>query len=204
MGYANDGPDGRPGSLLWASESATRVIDSGNPDPIPILYSFQVPNIAVPDAFTWTIQLTNRQGNSAPMGPSEFNPPTVGSAPFGFWRPIGGPMEWEFTGEDEPPFGARITAVQSAGDVCSLPADPGPCDGICPRFFHNPDTGRCEEFIWGCCGGNANNFPTLEACEAACPEAPIPTVSQWGLVVMVMLLLISATAVFARRREIAT
>jgi hypothetical protein len=54
-------------------------------------------------------------------------------------------------------------------DVCSLPADVGPCDGVCPRFFHNICSGQCEPFVYGCCEGNANNFLTLEECEAACP-----------------------------------
>ena len=54
-------------------------------------------------------------------------------------------------------------------DICFLPADIGPCDGICPRFFHNPCTGRCEPFEYGCCDGNANNFLTPNECQAACP-----------------------------------
>jgi hypothetical protein len=53
--------------------------------------------------------------------------------------------------------------------VCGLPADPGPCDGVCPRWFHDAQTGQCQMFVWGCCGGNGNNFETQEACEAACP-----------------------------------
>jgi hypothetical protein len=52
--------------------------------------------------------------------------------------------------------------------ICTLPADIGPCDGTCPRWYHNAATGQCEEFVWGCCGGNANRFGTLAECEAAC------------------------------------
>jgi hypothetical protein len=51
---------------------------------------------------------------------------------------------------------------------CDLPADVGPCDGVFPRWFHNPETGRCELFIWGGCGGNGNNFPTEVDCTAVC------------------------------------
>lgn len=106
--YRNDGPNGRPGTLLWASGPLFGVIDSGAPIP----YSFAVPNIAVGGSFTWTIQITNRQSNQAQMGPNEYNPPSVGSAPFGYWRRTGlGPDDWEFTGQDEAPFGARIDAV---------------------------------------------------------------------------------------------
>lgn len=86
-------------------------------------------------------------------------------------------------------------------DICLLPPDPGECDGICPMYFHNATTGECELFNYGCCGGNANNFFTLEQCELACvPDRsdPIPTVSSWGLVVM-MLLVLTTGALLLRR-----
>jgi hypothetical protein len=54
-------------------------------------------------------------------------------------------------------------------DICQLPSDVGPCEAIVPRWFHNAETGECERFIWGGCGGNANNFETREACERTCP-----------------------------------
>ncbi len=63
------------------------------------------------------------------------------------------------------------TAQGSEGSICSLPADVGPCDGVCPRFFYDVCTGQCEPFDYGCCKGNANNFETLAECEAACPPA---------------------------------
>lgn len=103
--YRNDGPDGQPGTLLWESALIHRLIDSG----APFQYTFDVPSVLVPDTFTWTVQISNRQGNMARMGPSEYNPPTVGSAPFGFWRLNESEM-WEYTGLDEPPFGARTLA----------------------------------------------------------------------------------------------
>jgi hypothetical protein len=56
--------------------------------------------------------------------------------------------------------------------TCTLPADVGPCDGVCPRWFFDYVDGRCEEFIWGCCGGNANNFLTEATCAATCPMSP--------------------------------
>ncbi|XP_026152169.1 tissue factor pathway inhibitor a [Mastacembelus armatus] len=70
-------------------------------------------------------------------------------------------------------------------DFCALKDEPGPCKAIKERFFFNVDTGNCEMFEYGGCGGNANNFETLEACEETCvvsddknpchlPEAPGP------------------------------
>lgn len=51
---------------------------------------------------------------------------------------------------------------------CALKDEPGPCKAIKERFFFSVDTGRCELFEYGGCGGNANNFETLEACEETC------------------------------------
>ncbi len=56
--------------------------------------------------------------------------------------------------------------------ACRLGPDRGDCDGICPMYFHNPCTGQCELFYWGCCGGNENKFETLEECEIWCPSDP--------------------------------
>jgi hypothetical protein len=109
--YANDGPNGEPGTQLWDSGNLFGVIDSG----ADISYAFTVPDVRVPASFTYTIQATNRQMNMALMGPSEYNPPTVGGAPFGFWRNPSG--TWEFVNQDEPPFGARVDASAIPGDV---------------------------------------------------------------------------------------
>ncbi|KAH8029365.1 hypothetical protein HPB51_025511 [Rhipicephalus microplus] len=53
-------------------------------------------------------------------------------------------------------------------EVCTYPADSGPCKAYMPRFFYNTETKKCEEFIYGGCGGNANNFLTFDACEKKC------------------------------------
>jgi hypothetical protein len=94
--------------------------------------------------------------------------------------------------EEDPPIGAlweyQVTAMYDRGEgslgmtsqgvprvpaapcTCTLPVDSGPCDGVCPRWFYDFVAGECEEFLWGCCGGNANNFPNQETCLATCPE----------------------------------
>ena len=87
-----------------------------------------------------------------------------------------------------------------SGGTCTLPPDPGPCEGVCPRFYFNTCTEQCEPFTWGCCQGNANNFETIEQCQAACPFVPaIPAVSEWGVAVMALLLLIAGTLVYRHR-----
>ncbi|XP_063880620.1 kunitz-type serine protease inhibitor 6-like [Scylla paramamosain] len=41
----------------------------------------------------------------------------------------------------------------------------GNCYGFFPRYYFNVATRRCEYFIYGGCGGNQNNFQTLQECE---------------------------------------
>ncbi|MCH8851791.1 MAG: BPTI/Kunitz domain-containing protein [Planctomycetes bacterium] len=69
--------------------------------------------------------------------------------------------------------GIQLVALNcndGSGGTCTLPPDPGPCDGICPRFYYDTCTEQCEPFVWGCCLGNANNFETVEECAAVCPS----------------------------------
>ncbi|KAL1486611.1 hypothetical protein MTO96_046880 [Rhipicephalus appendiculatus] len=53
-------------------------------------------------------------------------------------------------------------------EVCTYPADAGPCKAYMPRFFYNTLTKTCEQFVYGGCAGNANNFLTFVACEKKC------------------------------------
>ena len=55
--------------------------------------------------------------------------------------------------------------------VCQKHEDPMiTCLAYMPRWRYVPSTGSCENFIYGGCGGNANNFETSEACEGKCVE----------------------------------
>ena len=58
--------------------------------------------------------------------------------------------------------------LEPDAERCELPADPGPCEAYMPSWYHNTDTGQCEEFIYGGCQGNDNNFATREECQRAC------------------------------------
>lgn len=113
--YKNDGPDDSPGTLLWDNGIMPMIIDSG----ADFTYNFAVPNVRVPGTFTWSVQVFGREGNMSSMGPAEYNPPTVGSAPFGFWRnnTASRGANWEYTGLNEPPFSARVDANPIPGDV---------------------------------------------------------------------------------------
>ncbi len=56
--------------------------------------------------------------------------------------------------------------------ICALPADPGICLAYIPRWYYNAAEQECQQFIYGGCGGNANNFATFEACLNACSSFP--------------------------------
>src|SRR5258706_8167285 len=64
--------------------------------------------------------------------------------------------------------GAAGAGGGTPADLCKLPMVSGPCDAFFPAWWHNPATGVCEPFIYGGCQGNANNFPSLAACQQAC------------------------------------
>ena len=53
-------------------------------------------------------------------------------------------------------------------DRCTLPAESGLCKAAFQRFYFNSDSGQCEQFIFGGCGGNDNNFETMEQCQQTC------------------------------------
>ncbi|KAL3195691.1 hypothetical protein MRX96_001813 [Rhipicephalus microplus] len=52
--------------------------------------------------------------------------------------------------------------------VCNETKNPGLCTGYFPRYYFNNVTKTCEQFIYGGCWGNGNNFHTLEECKDAC------------------------------------
>lgn len=44
----------------------------------------------------------------------------------------------------------------------------GPCSGKHKRFYYNAESGDCEQFEYGGCLGNTNNFMQIADCEAKC------------------------------------
>ena len=52
--------------------------------------------------------------------------------------------------------------------TCSQAPDSGPCIAAFKRFYYDVRDGRCHSFVFGGCGGNQNNFRTLEDCQQSC------------------------------------
>lgn len=54
---------------------------------------------------------------------------------------------------------------------CSQPIEAGNCRSALPHYAYNATGKKCQLFMYGGCGGNDNNFSTLEECQQEC-EAP--------------------------------
>lgn len=71
---------------------------------------------------------------------------------------------------------AQQTTIDACREsVCALPpAQDGPCEARMLGYTFDPATGTCQDFVYGGCGGNANNFRSPLDCIAMCEPTPIP------------------------------
>ena len=51
---------------------------------------------------------------------------------------------------------------------CNFSVETGPCPDSIPRYYYNSRKGSCEQFIYGGCEGNPNNFEELQECKSKC------------------------------------
>ena len=59
--------------------------------------------------------------------------------------------------------------------ACRKELERGPCRANIRRFYYNLDAKRCEQFSYGGCQGNENNFETLASCRYHCEREAQPT-----------------------------
>ncbi|GAB6024690.1 hypothetical protein CHUAL_009824 [Chamberlinius hualienensis] len=60
-------------------------------------------------------------------------------------------------------------------DICRQPKETGDCKALIPALFYNFETGQCEVFIYGGCGGNGNRFYSPEDCNKRCGNNQLPS-----------------------------
>ncbi|XP_063079779.1 kunitz-type protease inhibitor 1b isoform X2 [Engraulis encrasicolus] len=61
-----------------------------------------------------------------------------------------------------------VLTLEESESHCMAPKKVGPCRGSFPRWNYNAVSDRCEEFTFGGCRPNANNYLTEEECNKAC------------------------------------
>ncbi|XP_046737173.1 papilin [Diprion similis] len=62
----------------------------------------------------------------------------------------------------------ELCVAPDDADPCEQPSEPGPCEGNFTRWYFNTESSSCEEFNYGGCKGNKNNFPTEISCKQQC------------------------------------
>ncbi|XP_061854715.1 kunitz-type protease inhibitor 1 isoform X2 [Colius striatus] len=61
-----------------------------------------------------------------------------------------------------------VLNAEQTEEHCLSPKKVGWCRGSFPRWFYNPSLQQCEEFIFGGCKPNKNNYLREEECKLAC------------------------------------
>ncbi|ELK04775.1 tissue factor pathway inhibitor [Pteropus alecto] len=64
----------------------------------------------------------------------------------------------------------KTTLQKEKPDFCFLEEDAGICRGYITRYFYNNQSRQCEQFKYGGCLGNLNNFESLEECKNTCED----------------------------------
>lgn len=49
----------------------------------------------------------------------------------------------------------------------------GPCQSSSVRFYYNRDKKECQQFLYGGCNGNANNYDKIEKCQSTCVKETV-------------------------------
>ena len=80
----------------------------------------------------------------------------------------GNENKYETSDECRKSCGGNQTREVSTTDKCAANPEPGLCRGYFPKYFFNVTSQRCEQFIYGGCGGNENNYESADDCRKSC------------------------------------
>ncbi|XP_059237489.1 kunitz-type protease inhibitor 2 [Mustela nigripes] len=63
-------------------------------------------------------------------------------------------------------------------DFCRVPKKVGRCRASFPRWWYNVTDGSCQQFVYGGCDGNKNNYMTKEDCLEKCAGVTENTIDE--------------------------
>merc|ERR1712176_590712 len=69
--------------------------------------------------------------------------------------------------------GEAVQTIEGDVDPCGLPKQSGYCFAYFENYYYDTLSEQCEQFVYGGCGGNENNFGTKADCEAQCVNKPM-------------------------------
>lgn len=49
----------------------------------------------------------------------------------------------------------------------------GPCQSSSARYYYNREKKECQQFLYGGCNGNANNYNTMDKCQSTCTKETV-------------------------------
>ncbi len=148
-----------PGAMLWQSDTFNRFPISPGLGP----YTFEVPNILVPDSMTWTLELANCS-TRAEIGSRFFSPPIIGTSERYLWNHNADGL-WEAVtfdiGGPSSDLGSVIIGVSQC-DPCDMN-----CDGDVDAFDIEPFLALLFEGAEPCdtCTGDVNGDGKIDAMD---------------------------------------
>ncbi|XP_034273725.1 kunitz-type protease inhibitor 1 [Pantherophis guttatus] len=74
------------------------------------------------------------------------------------------------TADQQHSINITVTVLNSdqTADHCLTPYKVGRCRGSFHRWYYNPEIEQCQQFIFGGCNPNKNNYVRKEECDLAC------------------------------------
>ncbi|CAB1335117.1 unnamed protein product [Coregonus sp. 'balchen'] len=69
---------------------------------------------------------------------------------------------------DQTQITVLVLTPEQSKHHCLVPKKVGPCRGSFPRWHYNAASEKCEEFLFGGCRENLNNYLSLQECTNAC------------------------------------
>ncbi|XP_008286248.1 kunitz-type protease inhibitor 2 [Stegastes partitus] len=71
--------------------------------------------------------------------------------------------------------GVSEMSAEEYAEHCEAELQVGPCRAAFRRWYYNREAGSCQQFTYGGCKGNKNNYVSEEHCVATCSVTVLPS-----------------------------